>query len=107
MRHTLILLLLAATLVPVVEARTVIAPSKQRSRSLASVVAEVEITKITPLVDGAEQCAFEYEGKVLSVKKGRLPHEAPFRFGVLGGLEVGKRRERTWSPKRGLAFRSP
>lgn len=91
MGRTLILLLLAATLVPVVEARTIIAPSKQKSRSLATVVAEVEITKITPLMVGAEQCAFEYEGKVFSVKKGRLPREAPFRFGVLGGLAVGKR----------------
>lgn len=91
MRHALILLFLAATLIPVVEARTVLAPSKQKSRSLASAVAEVEITKSTPLVVGAEQCAFEYEARILSVKKGHLPREFPFRFGVLGGLDVGQR----------------
>lgn len=91
MRRTLILLVLAVTLVPLVEARTIIAPSKQKSRSLASIVAEVEITKATPLMVGAMQCAFEYEAKVLSVKKGRLRSEVPFRFGVLGGLDTGKR----------------
>lgn len=91
MRRTLMLLFLAATLVSTAEAKTVIAPSKQKSRSLASIVAEVEITKSTPLVAGAEQCAFEYEAKVLFVWKGQLAREAPFRFGVLGGLDVGKR----------------
>ena len=91
MRGILIVLLLVATQLPMVEARTIIASSKQKSRSLASIVAEVEITKITPLMVGEEQCAFEYEAKVLSAKKGRLHHEAPFRFGVLGGLEVGNR----------------
>lgn len=91
MRRTLILLVLALALAPLVEARTIIAPSKEKSRSLASVVADVEITKATTLMVGAVRCAVEYEAKILSVKKGRLPSEVPFRFGVLGGLDTGKR----------------
>jgi hypothetical protein len=90
MRRALIALLLATTLVPVVEARTVLLPSKQKSASLASVVATVEITKSTPLLVGKAECAYEYEAKLLSVKKGALPRTTSFRFGVLGGLEVGR-----------------
>ena len=89
MRRALIALLLATTLVPMVEARMLILPSRQESTSFASVVAEVEIVKSTPLMVGEAGCAYEYEAKVLSVKKGTLPRATPFRFGVLGGLEVG------------------
>jgi hypothetical protein len=51
----------------------------------------VEITKSTPLMVGETECAYEYEAKLLSIKKGSLPRVTPFRFGVLGGLEVGKK----------------
>ncbi len=91
MRRALLGLLLTATLASVGEAKTVLAQSKQRSISLASAVAKVEIAKSTPLMVGTEQCAYEYEAKVLSVKKGTLPRATQFRFGVLGGLEVGRR----------------
>ena len=91
MRRALFAILIATILVPVAEARTVLPASKQKSASLASVVAEVEITKSTPLMVGEAECAYEYEAKVLSVKKGALPRATPFRFGVLGGLEVGRK----------------
>jgi len=91
MHRALFTLLLATTLVPVVEARTLILPSKQDSTSFASVVAKVEIVKSTPIMVGEAECAYEYEAKVLSVQKGTLPRATPFRLGVLGGLEVGRK----------------
>lgn len=91
MRRVLLGLLLAAALTPVGEAKTVLAPSKQQSVALASVVAKVELVRATPLMVGATLCAYEYEARALDVKKGTLPRATLFHFGVLGGLEVGER----------------
>lgn len=90
MRDALIILLMATILFPAAEARTIVEPPKQKSASLASVIAKVEITRSTPLMVGDAECTYEYEAMPLSVMKGTLPRTSPLRFGVLGGLEVGK-----------------
>lgn len=73
------------------EARTVIQPSKEESRARAKTVASVQILTSTPIKVGADECAYEYEAQMLSVEKGSPPSGNQIRFGVLGGLEPGKR----------------